>query len=720
MSFKSGRFLFSALAILLCLLGFAVQAQKKPPERAVAILYDDSGSMGNPNIANSNKRSVNANTALQTLLALLQENDDLYLLKMSDHEAGNRDMIVATISKRSMDDLISKVRAKFKPTKRRQGTYFGGMIPLLQRLQNSTAQQKWLIVVTDAEQEVQSADRLVVNNYRQTGDGIQLRFVLISPKSGAMSDKQVAGYWQKHTAASFDQVMNDRELPSVLEKLASELVGRDKKGLTFSKQKQTIAIDSELPLKGAVVLVQNSKQSLSISNAQLGSDNNPKTRLHKIQSPQNVKGINDIAYVAHITADKTINNNDKNASITFNEEIDSTAKIKVFPTVATKVKTQVFSQGQVITPQNGSYRVCEPNGVEIQTTLHDESGQLIATQKMQVSIDIDGKKTLAAKPDSNGYYRTEFTYEEIKQPLKLTVHASYPGYFDVVDAPLMVQADSCRRTIELKLLSGADNNSWSYDVSQLDSSEPLVFEVLVNGQKASKEQMQTFSLPMPDNHPWKVSTEENRFILTAKTGCCLLLWFRQGEIKATAWEITQISSSAYDTMSNPIHLSYEVVYPQNKLKYYWWRYGCPIALALFLFYLSKLFRKKRFRRKACIYYQEPGRLYTPYPLVKSSLPSLIKRIFWPSKRETRIVRNLEFIANGKKNVKVSGKNLTENFDIVGWFFDPDKQDSGAIQQDALVEDNTIIRHYRDDEIEYRMQYMSKRGNPNFDNDDDIF
>lgn len=76
-------FIFGAVLLALCLLLSVAKAQKQPiPERAVAILYDDSGSMGDPKFKHPT-RWIFANQAIQSMGALLQNGDELYWATMN-------------------------------------------------------------------------------------------------------------------------------------------------------------------------------------------------------------------------------------------------------------------------------------------------------------------------------------------------------------------------------------------------------------------------------------------------------------------------------------------------------------------------------------------------------------------------------------------------------------------------------------------------------------
>ncbi|PIE46014.1 MAG: hypothetical protein CSA45_01100 [Gammaproteobacteria bacterium] len=721
---------------------FSVQA-KTTPERAVAILYDDSGSMGQPKKPNSNTRSVNANIALQTLLSLMQSGDEVYINRMSDAKNNKFNQPVTFMtSEKNIDDIVNVIRKKYLPPTSTFGTYFASIIPLLKKLAVSEAKNKWFIVITDAAENIDvdkdSDNRKKAANYfNKLTSNIHFRFVLIEPVTETKNDKikwddvsQVAGYWKANTKAIFDPVFDAEELPSVLEGLASELVGRDKKGLHFKQSNETLSIQSELPLKGIVVLIQNVKENLTIDSSQLGADKIPQSRFHIIRPPDNRKGIDDISYVAHITTNKTIQNQDKTAKITFNRPLNKQAKIKVFPTPATKIKTEVYSQGKQVFPKGGAYQVCEPNGMEVRTILVDEDGNHIPTKKMLVRLKMSNGKTL--KPEKKrGYYYTTFSSDEIKNEIKITTFAQYPNYFDIEDAPITIKSKPCFRNIALRVVSGADGSDWRHDVDKLNKADPIVLEVLVKGKKAIEDQMKDFDFNtanLPDNLPWDIEKEEEtgHLILSPKSECCAFFWTRPNITPKTSLTLTRenISSSANDKMKN-VNLTFEITRPQDDYRYYWWQYGCPIVFWISIFllawYLWRIFvTKERFAYRSEIHIKRSDEEYSDSePLVMNRFS--LKRMLWPSKNEVKVIEGIVFVASGHggSKIKISGKCLNKDFRVSGsatWKFNSNRYESGQIQQDAILFPRaTTLKHYDENgDADYYMQYTTNHTDPVWD------
>lgn len=704
-------------------------APKPTPERAVAILFDDSGSMQFPDHPT---RWVYANQALQTMIALLAENDITYWVRMNADADANDDNHITnqkTIGLNNTDKIIEEVRQTFIIRDINGGTSFNGVLSLIDELILTQADKKWLIIITDAHETNMDAD------YRQAHidflfpqlreNHINVEFVLIQPDSQAFTSAQYPGFWQSENVATLNVAQKSTDLPQVLQAIAVKLVGRDKDGVAYRQEDKTIFIDSELPLKGAVALIQNERSNLALTAAHLGSDSHPQQRFHHIQSPKNHNDVMENAYVVHLTTAKNLSGHDKTASMTFNAEISPQANIKVFPTPAVSVQTQVFSQGVEVMPSApGRYEICQPHEANIRTSMLGQDGQVIPNDKMTVLLVNDDGGELASTVDSSGeYYVTRLTRAMLEQGITLTPHTTYPGYFDRMGTTITIEHKHCIREVTLNVLSGATNNHWRYPLDELKHASPLIFEVLVQGRAATEAEMQNFELPMPDDHPWQVEKTGNQFVLKPKSACCAFFWQRPHQIEKTQWTIKHISPLKDDKQTATLNLHYEVTKPLDKWDYYWWLL-CPFALWLglivILWYLKRLLSKERFAKTTCIHYIRSGMSrHRSEPLVKSRLLYQIKRWFWPSRREVSVFNGLSFAAIGKRgnSIRVLGEGLDENFEIDGWVFDEVRREHGKTQLDGILYDKTTLVYYDGSgNVSYRMQYGTNRSKPVWSSD----
>lgn len=706
-------------------------AKNKPPKRAVAVLYDDSGSML------KNSRWVYANSALQTMTALLEDDDMLFLARMNaDVEKNGYNIKTVRVNQANIKTLLNTFLTSYARPKDRQSTRFDANWFLLEKLKQTDAKEKWLLVVTDAQypidnEKVRQQEETIATEY--ANQRINVQFILIQPEPNAENSDQIAGFWQKHVNASIKKADEVEQLPAILENIASELVGRDKSGLDYHQSKDSITIESVFPLKGMVILIQNEQQNLAIQSANIGQQGNPSQRLHRIQSPKNHQSIKDNSYVAHVTAKNAVSNDDKTATVRFDKAISPDAKIKVFPTIAANLVIDVYSQGKLITPTaNGTYNICMPHDVELRASLVTENGQILTGDDIiNDKLDIRFKRKGLLNSDiktqhapQQHYHHVDIAHNDLNKPLSITPVAKYPGYFDIKQPAMTLKSVPCHRHIAIKLLSGADDKQWHYPVNALDTAPPLVFSVDIDGQPATTAQMQGLSLPLPDKHPWTINQQHNQFVLTAKHTFCALCFIRPQPIEKQPWHIDHLSDSPYDQLDAPIDLSYAVTYPANKNAYYWWRYGCPISfwlgIILLLWYLKRIFSKSRFAPKACIHRIRKGMNRSRMePLVKSR--HFISRWLWPSRQETRVIDGITFAAIGSRgnSIKVLGKCLNESFEINGWVFDEVRKESGKAQLDGILYDKNTLYHYdKSGDVDYRMQYGINRSRPVWD--DDIF
>ena len=166
------------------------------PSRAVAVLYDDSGSM------QQGTRWTGANFSLQVMAALLNEGDVLLLSKMNSQPQPRRYEVPGGI-----DALLTDLQSEPAPN---GNTPYAGVDQLLRALKESHAAEKWLLVVTDGDFEgftSELAQRQIDAIVKPLG--IRVVFLLIESRSGF----DAARYWQKAAGATIFQAANGAEVP---------------------------------------------------------------------------------------------------------------------------------------------------------------------------------------------------------------------------------------------------------------------------------------------------------------------------------------------------------------------------------------------------------------------------------------------------------------------------------------------------------------------------
>lgn len=601
------------------------------------------------------------------------------------------------------------------------------MLPLTESLKSSKARNKWLIVVTDDGKKTDEEVKKQVEKFKKLNSGVRVVFVLIEPDKelSSKSTDVISGYWKANANAEIIIAETSEEIPQKLEDLAKELMGLPPKGINKNLDDNKLNIESELPLTGVVVFIQDVKKPFSENevSAKLGNVDVKDMRFNEIKSPKNEQSVDDLSYVIHLSSTQMISAQSKPAAqITFSNGFDTKkVKITVFPKVAKKIVTEVYKDdGDKAPLNNGEYAICEGTPAFVRTTLNDLANNVIPTgHNMTVKLQSSGKnyKSKTHTKSKYQYHEVEIPYKDFKQQsLKLTPNSTYKGYFENDRSqPVIIKSVPCQRAIALKLVSGAPTGDWRSDVDTLDTAEKVVLNVLIEGRVATEKEMEKLELMnLPSDFPWHVekNSEKSQFILKPKSACCAFFWIRPNLIDQTTLTIKRenLSSSVHDKMPKPLNLTYEITRPDDDYRYYWWKYGCPIAfwgaVLLLFWYFVRLLSKERFAPKTYIHYQRRGMLREKHePLVKSR--RVLKRWLWPSKREIRTVEGVIFAAVGKRgnSVKIIGRCLDEYFDIDGYEFQEHLRDKGKPQPDIKLPRAVTFYHYDENgNHDLRMQF----------------
>ena len=139
------------LMILVCIVSVPFHANAETndyPIRTINVVYDDSGSMINTN-GSSVDTWCQAKYAMEVFSAMLEENDTMNIFCMSDFENG----ITAgpKLSLKGSDGTSANVNKVHSMVTRAGNTPFNAVKAAYNNLLISSADEKWLVVLTDGE-----------------------------------------------------------------------------------------------------------------------------------------------------------------------------------------------------------------------------------------------------------------------------------------------------------------------------------------------------------------------------------------------------------------------------------------------------------------------------------------------------------------------------------------------------------------------------------------
>ena len=674
--------------------------------RAVAVLYDDSGSMNRPT-----SRWIGANFSLQVMASLLNEGDVLLMSKMNAQPQPKRYEVPGDI-----DALLSNLRAESAP---KGETPYAGIEELLQSLKDSKATEKWLLVVTDGEFNGFSpevAQRQIDTLVKPLG--IRVVFLLI--ESG--SDFKAARYWQKAGGATVVQAASGSEVPVRMEEIATMLTGRDANGISLVRDGNDLVISSRFPLRGVVALLQGDSGT-RISSA-IGGPTVMTLRSHLARSRQRLAGIPEAADIAHVLSKEGVAAGDQIMRLRLSGP-GSRDRIKIYPEVAARMEVKVFgSDGKALQRDSQGYlSYCQDEEIDLRTQLIGTDDKPITIGRsdlssFEIGFTHEGSAPLRSVIDSKQEafaVRTKLTGN-----LHLLPFARYPGYFSYLGAPLNLRGVRCKSEIAITLESQLSSDGvWAARVDRLKSAAPLVFAVSVDGRPATELDLKGWQWQGDMLTAWDLQVAGGKVYLRPRSGCCALTWSRPKAQRGMLQVQNLTTGNARDVIRLPAPVPYEWTLPDSQLEKLWWLFGCPIAALLSLIaavaYLWRiLITKERFGRRSAVHVLR-RRTDTKVPFCRAR--DLPKRWLWPSRRETKVVEGLKFMAVGGRGhaVLVVGAGLTEHHEIDGWQYDEQLQALKRPQRDARLRDQAIIARrtrggYRAEDVDLKLQYV-QRGQP---------
>lgn len=647
-------------------------------ERAIALYYDDSGSMISPNV----HRWYAANYSAQLLSSLKSPSDELYLAKMTSPHRAEKIQSVSQV-----DAFIAQMQKEPPPN---ANTPYDGMTTLLDSLSKSTADEKWLVVVTDGMMDVSTqakAEQLKQDKARADKLGIRTVFVLV--EEGA--DRQLAEFWNADRPQYIIET-TAQGLTGIMSTLATTITGRDSQGLQITQTGKVATVSSVFPLRNLVVIAQG-QHKVGVTHAELlsASGSRPLTlsthniALHE-QAQGSGGGLPQFGSVSHLSFGGSADTGDEKADIHFNDKTDGLT-LAILPEVAARLDIEVLdTAGNPLTKNaEGHYPLCTGDTAELRAKLTADSGKsLIGYAKDTALFDVGflaGSTVLTANVGGDYFSATISP----TTPTKLHPFAKYPNYFNFQSQPISLVPEDCIRTIDIVNTTQLDSDGrWVRSLDNLDDGR-LEYSVSLNGKPAPKAMIDGWMWTQGDDN-WRLHTADGKIWLTPKTPCCALFWQRP-KAGVGKFALTLTTNRPQDTINNPAPIAYEFKTPQG-LAYVWWLI-CPFVVWLgamaSVWYLWRiLFIKQRFHRRAKLHiYEANTRLKRPRALVPNK--RLLSHWLLPVKHETVQLEGLSLHAIGKTTILIKGTGLTEFHEIPNWSYDETRPTDARLTSMQMIE-----------------------------------
>ncbi|MGQ0698794.1 MAG: vWA domain-containing protein [Panacagrimonas sp.] len=649
-----------------------------PSSKAIALVYDDSGSM------KSNQRWVAANFSIQVVSALAGKNDILYLVRMSEPE---RTLIFQGV--RGVESLIQQLQRQPEPN---AGTPYACVRTAVNALVSSNAQEKWLMVLTDGAFD--SPDVQVIRDdiaRAVVQQQVRVTFLLIEQQ-----DNEVANLWANEGKAVRFDAAAPTEISQRMEEIADLLFGRSSAagGVMAAAAGDELVISSKFPLRNLVVLRQDSqpgKLTEAISGLEALS-----VRQHRIVARQAMRGLPRGALVVHVAGTHVLDAGPEVIRLRFDRPT-AKMRVKLLPDVAASLAVSLKdSAGALLKPDaQGIFSICTGDSAVVETRLLDDAGKPITVGRTDIgSFDVGvqvGTAAQAQVPDAGQeFFSTQLTPAS---EVELTGFAKYPGYFHFQAQPMRLRPGVCARDVRVTITGGLDaDGKWYSEVDHVAQAPYVRVGATIDGKPVSPDVIAQWTFSGGANEFLEVRREGAEWLLRPRTACCAWAWSRAtvGESQLALQLDTQ---RPQDKIQLPTPIRFVIAPPGSRFRLGWW-YACPFVvsvLAIFLlWYLRRLLVKQRFAPQACLWVQEyRNRTILPNHLRKRA--SWLTRWFWPSECEGVSIDGLMIVALGRgASILVLGRSLSEHHEIDGWLFDEVRKDRGRPQSNARVGDNAEI------------------------------
>lgn len=241
--------------------GMSVEAATtKTKTREINIVYDDSGSMaaeyqkGSP-VAAETKWSQ-AKYALKVFAAMTGETDTINIYPMSGNKNGSQSEIVTVSGSMALDKRISQVN-KIN-TDSTGGTPFGTVRSAGNDLKTSSADEKWLIVLTDGEFDEFDEDSETQDAMKEYADDASMNVVYI----GIGDDITDMSGLNNSTFFSYNGI-NESKILSTITEVAGKVYNFQPLSLSESGS-GSYAFNTDIPVSKFVIFAQG--QDISVGD----------------------------------------------------------------------------------------------------------------------------------------------------------------------------------------------------------------------------------------------------------------------------------------------------------------------------------------------------------------------------------------------------------------------------------------------------------------------
>lgn len=396
-------------------LSLSVYANDDAPSRVVNLVYDDSGSM----IENVNGDKVDtwcqAKYAMEVLSAMLSENDIMNIYVMSDFESGtSNDPRVVLNGSSGTKINVEKIHNMVTNA---GNTPFNAVRKAESDLESSTAEEKWLVVLTDGEFEDGAMKQDQIDEFfSKKPDNVKVMYLGMGANAGTITEN-------KSNDIYYVKAEKNKDILKKITEVGKRVFNRDR--LDVNAKSKSISFD--VPMKELIVFAQGENVSIK------GIKNKDGKNIQSTDSPVTVQYSDKAANnYSDVKIDKTLRGSittfqgsfpagkytvdvegAKTVEVYYKPDVEITASLK-------KGKKEVTDLSNL---EAGDYTI-NFKLVESGTGKKAKDSKLLGDVKFEAEVTNNGKTH--KKKYSNG---DTITIEE--GPLTIDATARYLGYHTV-------------------------------------------------------------------------------------------------------------------------------------------------------------------------------------------------------------------------------------------------------------------------------------------------
>ena len=652
----------------------------------IYVVYDDSKSMKKDN------RSIYANYAMQTLISLLEKDDNLIITKMSDLDNDFRNKMI--INLKDIPKELEFFREKIVP--KSNLTPYKSVSSVVEYMKSNAKQDdiNWLIMITDGnfedgnpipelEKIKEDISSLIAEN------DVRPIFLLIGSNK-----KELDKYEEQSGVEIWKEIFGQGEYPKIyksvgqhdiiekMEEIAQLLTNKSSK-----KEEKNYKIDgndikflSLFPLKKVIILNQKDKDGKlqEINNVKIGDK---EEKLIEVYTPKKAtKNVDLYANVIHINVEK----GDKDIEelrISFKDGVPS--NIKIFPEVAGEFEVKITDingkelDGRVLkmAPEdeikvygflknaNDKEPMKYIDGTQVYINYGGKRIDLEynpKTKQYEKSIKIEkGKKSIDAVAEFDGYFFYQSDIYIINGDETVPKIVKFEEKKEIkkeTPKPVVVKKVEVKKVEEKKIYDLKIENIDTKVITQNDlKDKEIIFRPILNNKSLNREEFKKFKLKFKDELNGKLQREDNFWSYRIPTYDGVTKFRNpQGKYKIKV---------VCENKDEKVKLEKEIEIQIEKIGF-WEAWGQLISIILGFIVAIILgigyWKKSRFLKNKKIEIAERfDDLDLPISR-KVELKASILNKLTPYLKESKKIEGITFIANNT-NIKVLGEELDKLF-----------------------------------------------------------